>query len=212
MKRMIKIDQSKCIGCELCVSACHENVIGIVDGKATLLRQNHCDGLGRCLPVCPVQAISFTASQDTQAIPLDVLDREETLDQGGDDLQENSSAFTHLTHWPVQIKLVLAQAPFFRGAHLLVAADCAAYACGDFHDRFMKDKITVIGCPKLDSEDYSQKLTEIFKANDIKSVSVARMEVPCCSGIESAVKNALENCGKTIPLHVATISTKGRLV
>ena len=220
---MIKIDDNKCIGCGLCMSACHEGAIGIVDGKAKLLRAHHCDGLGNCLPVCPVQAISFgedekdcAKSQGENAQP-DVLacgcpgshskpiEREHRQ-------SESAPAGTHLNQWPVQIKLVPPGAPYLKGAHLLIAADCAAYAYGNFHGEFMRGKITLIGCPKLDGEDYTRKLTDILTRNDIKSLTVARMEVPCCAGLEHAANAALENCGKYIPLQVVNLSTDGRVL
>ncbi len=176
--KIIKIDEKACDGCGLCVTACHEGAIGLIDGKAKLIREDYCDGLGDCLPVCPTGAISF----------------------------EEREAEKRLNQWPIQIKLVPVNAPYFTDANLLVAADCTAYAYGNFHNDFMKDRITVIGCPKLDEGNYAEKLTEIFKQNNIKSVTVARMEVPCCGGIENAVKTAIKNCGKMIPCQTVTIS------
>ena len=231
IRKIIKIDESKCNGCGLCVSACHEGAIGIVDGKAKLLCDDYCDGLGDCLPVCPMEAISF---EEREAVEFDEAaaranmgnKQTDTLDCGCpgthskqikrerhcEAVNEQSSAETHLNQWPVQIKLVPHTAPYFNDADLLIAADCAAYAYGDFHAKYMKGKITVIGCPKLDEVDYSEKLTAIFKLNDIKSVTIARMEVPCCSGIESAVKNALKNSEKLIPSQVVTFSTDGGII
>jgi len=203
VRRIIKIDESKCYGCGLCVSACQEGAIGLVDGKAKLLRDDYCDGLGNCLPVCPVGAIAFE-ERETKAIERDIY--------RGSTQTRPESAQAHLSHWPVQIKLVPPNAPYFSDANLLVAADCTAYAYGNFHGDYMKNRITIIGCPKLDEGDYSEKLTDIIKLNDIKSVTVARMEVPCCGGIERAVKTALQNCGKMIPWQIVTISTDGNIV
>ena len=188
MKQIIKIDSEKCTGCGLCASTCHQSAIVMQDGKAVLSRDDYCDGLGRCLGVCPSGAINF----ETQEAP-----------------KNDASA---LKQWPIQIKLVPVNAAYFENANLLIAADCAAYAHGNFHNDFMRNKITLIGCPKLDEGDYSEKLTEILAANDIKSLTVARMSVPCCRGIEGAVRAALEKCGKAIPLGVAVIGTDGRLL
>ena len=183
VRKIIKIDAEKCNGCGLCAQACHEAAISMIDGKARLLRENFCDGLGNCLPVCPTGAISF---------------------------EEREAA--ELRQWPVQIKLVPVNAPCFKNAHLLISADCAAYACGVFHDKFMKNKITLIGCPKLDNTDYTDKLCEIITGNDIKSLTVVRMEVPCCAGIEQALISALKNSGKFLPWQVFTLSTEGEVV
>ena len=231
-RKIIKIDEEKCVGCGLCVSACHEGAIGLVDGKAKLLRDDYCDGLGNCLPVCPTQAISFeereAAEYDEKAVSAGKQrDVPETLDCGCEGTHskpiERASMLktaeeaprrheTRLNQWPVQIKLVPVNAPYLDNAHLLVAADCAAYAYGNFHGDYMKNRITLIGCPKLDEGDYSEKLSVILKTNEIKSVTVVRMEVPCCAGIENAVKTALINCGKLIPWQSVTISTDGRLI
>ena len=229
VRQIIKIDGDKCNGCGLCVSACHEGAIGLVDGKAKLLRDDYCDGLGNCLPVCPAEAISFeereaaeyneaaviagTESKQPDTLPCGcpgthskVIERENRREK---ESEQASPSETHLNQWPVQIKLVPPNAAYFTNAHLLVAADCAAYAYGGFHREYMKNRITIIGCPKLDEGDYSEKLTAILKANKIKSVTVARMEVPCCGGIENAVKTALQSCGKMIPWQVVTIGTDG---
>jgi len=232
VRKIIKIDEEKCNGCGLCVSACQEGAIGLIDGKAKLLRDDYCDGLGNCLPVCPAKAITFVereaAEFDEAAIRAKMENKQpETLACGcpGTHSQtirheshcettpeKTSPAVTHLSQWPVQIKLVPPNAPYFNNANLLVAADCAAYAYGNFHGRYMKNRITIIGCPKLDEGDYSEKLTAILKQNNLKSVTVARMEVPCCSGIENAVKTALQNCGKLIPWQVVVISTDGKIL
>lgn len=201
-RRVIRIDEEKCNGCGICAEACHEGAIGVVDGKARLLRDDYCDGLGDCLPACPLGAISFeereAASYDEKAVMKNKM--------------ENFTSASQLGQWPVQIQLAPVNAPYFEGAKLLIAADCTAYAYGAFHQRFIKNHITLIGCPKLDPVDYSEKLTEILRRNDIKSVKVVRMEVPCCGGIEQAVKTALKNSGKFIPWSVTVISTEGEIL
>jgi Fe-S-cluster-containing hydrogenase component 2 len=230
IRKIIKIDEEKCNGCELCVSACHEGAIAMVDGKATLLRDDYCDGLGNCLPVCPTDAISFeereAAAFDEVAVKKNTEKKEpenlpcgcpginsKTLKRTNDtDTGEQSPVQNQLNQWPVQIKLVPPNAPYFNNANLLIAADCSAYAYGNFHSEFMKNKITLIGCPKLDEVDYSEKLTDILKLNNIKSLTVVRMEVPCCGGIENAVKTALKESGSFIPWQVITISTEGRIL
>lgn len=229
VRKIIKIDGNRCNGCGLCVSACHEGAIGLIDGKAKLLRDDYCDGLGDCLPVCPTDAITFeereAAPYNAEAVKENAKNKApEPLACGCAGTQSRSiprsgcegpekavSAPTHLAQWPVQIKLVPQAAPYFQDAHLLVAADCTAYAYGNFHSEFMKNRVTVIGCPKLDG-DYSEKLTAILANNNIKSVTVVRVEVPCCGGIENAVKTALKNCGKEIALQVIVISTDGRIL
>lgn len=232
IRQIIKIDEEKCTGCGLCVSACHEGAIGMVNGKAKLLRDDYCDGLGNCLPTCPTGAIRFeereAAEYDEAAVQKNLDKKNETLPCGCPGTQsktihrENgcetactattSENKSMLSQWPVQIKLAPVNAPYFTDANLLIAADCTAYAYGDFHNRFIKNRITLIGCPKLDEGDYSDKLTTIIKNNSIKSVTVVRMEVPCCGGIENAVKTALQNSGKFIPWQVITISTDGRIL
>ena len=191
IRKIIEIQEVKCNGCGLCASACHEGAIGMVDGKARLLREDYCDGLGDCLPQCPTGAITFV---EREAAPYD------------------EAGISRLRQWPCQIKLVPVNAPYFHKAKLLIAADCTAYTYADFHRDFMKGKITLIGCPKLDGADYSEKLTEIIKNNDIRSVTILRMEVPCCGGLEMAVKKALQNSGKFLPWQVVTISTEGQIL
>ena len=203
IRKTISIDESKCTGCGLCVSACHEGALGLVDGKAKLLHDDYCDGLGNCLPVCPAGAIAFNECGNCV---------EPGKNQGKFAQNQAGPAQTHLGNWPVQIKLVPVTAPYLSDANLLVAADCTSYAYGNFHNEYMKNRITIIGCPKLDEGDYSEKLTAILKQNSIKSVTIARMEVPCCGGIENAVKQALDNTGKLIPWHVVTITADGKVL
>lgn len=232
IRKIIKIDEDKCIGCGLCAEACHEGAIGMINGKAKLLRDDYCDGLGDCLPVCPTEAISFeereAAEFDEAAVQKSKLEKQgnnlpcgcpgtqsKTIRRGNggkailNDVKGNNNSY--LSQWPVQIKLVPVNAPYFTDANLLIAADCTAYAYGDFHNRFIRNRVTLIGCPKLDEGDYSDKLTAIIKNNSIKSVTVVRMEVPCCGGIENAVKKALQDSGKFIPWQVVTISTDGEI-
>ena len=203
IRRIITIDQNRCDGCGLCAKACHEGAIGIVDGKATLLREDYCDGLGDCLPACPQNAISFEereAAAYNEAAVLAAKERKQAADVP-----------SQLGNFPVQLKLVPPNAPYFDGADLLIAADCTAYAYGNFHRELMAGRVTLIGCPKLDGVDYSEKLTQILRNNRIRSVTVARMTVPCCGGISHWTKLALENCGKEIPLEIVTISPDGKL-
>jgi MinD superfamily P-loop ATPase containing an inserted ferredoxin domain len=230
IRKIIQIDEDKCNGCSLCAEACHEGAIGMVDGKAVLLRDDYCDGLGDCLPVCPTNAISFVEREALEYNEAEVkrnMERKKAEDlpcgcpgTRAKAIMRNPSpvsiisqgTVSQLNQWPVQIKLVPVNAPYFEGAKLLVAADCVAYAYANFHEDFIKGKITLIGCPKLDEEDYAEKLTEILYQNNIKSVTVVRMEVPCCGGIENAVMRALQNCGKMIQWQVVTISTDGRIL
>ena len=198
IRKIIQIDTEKCNGCGLCAKACHEGAIGMVDGKAKLLRDDYCDGLGDCLPACPVNAISFTVREAA------AYDEAAVLAKKGKGSQ--------LQQWPVQIRLVPVEAPFFQGADLLVAADCTAYAYAEFHKDFIRGRVTLVGCPKLDSVDYAEKLTEILRNNEIRSVTVVRMEVPCCGGMENAVKRALQASGKFLPWQVVTISTDGKIL
>ncbi len=229
-RKIIKIDANKCNGCGACAAACHEGAIEMIKGKAVLTREDYCDGLGDCLPACPVDAISFEereAPAYNEAAVLEakqkkahtklpcgcpgtnskVIKRAEPSEIGSE-----ARAESKLSQWPVQIKLVPVNAPYFDGANLLIAADCSAYAYGNFHNEFIRKHITLIGCPKLDEGDYAEKLTSIIANNNIKSVTVTRMEVPCCKGIENAVKTALLNSGKFIPWRVVTISTDGRIL
>lgn len=254
LRRIIEIDESKCNGCGACAEACHEGAIGMIDGKAKLLRDDYCDGLGDCLPECPTGAIAFVereaAAYDEAAVAANmaaqgrVYERRSegkggskdpasgtgqghghhggmgcpgssvrTMERAGEEgAAAGAPVQSQLAQWPCQIKLVPVEAPYFDGCDLLVAADCSAYAYGDFHNRFIKGRITLVGCPKLDAVDYSEKLAEIFARNDIRSIVLTRMTVPCCGGLEHAVRTALERSGKSIPLQVATIGIEGELV
>lgn len=246
-RKIISIDENKCNGCGLCARACHEGAIGMVNGKAKLLRDDYCDGLGDCLPVCPTGAITFV-EREAAAYDAAAVERNKKAAgagghahhaggcpgsaarqffRGGDgghgcpgsaakqmtgEGGSAGAAASELRQWPVQIRLAPVLSPMYDGAHLLIAADCAAYAYGGFHADFMRGKITLIGCPKLDPVEYAEKLTEILRGNDIQSVTVARMEVPCCGGIARAAAEAVENCGKALPYTVVTISTDGRIL
>lgn len=235
IRKIIKIDEEKCNGCGACAAACHEGAIEIIDGKAVLTREDYCDGLGDCLPECPTGAISFEEREapaydetavlaakqkkkkeqgtkmfhagcpGTQARQMAPVKTENTPSQ-------TSPAASQLGQWPCQIQLVPVNAPYFNGAKLLIAADCTAYAHANIHQDFMRGKVTLIGCPKLDSVDYSEKIAEIVKNNDIRSVTVLRMEVPCCGGLEMAVKKALQESGKWIPWQTVTISIDGKIL
>lgn len=219
IRRVIQIDEEKCNGCGICVTACREGAIGMVDGKARLMRDDYCDGLGDCLPNCPTGAISFiereAAAYDEAAVKANMERKETHKAAGREAFQEEVSRETvqsQLQQWPCQIKLVPVNAPYFEDAKLLIAADCTAYAYANVHEEFMKGKITLIGCPKLDQIDYSEKLTQIIAENNIKSVTVLRMEVPCCGGLENAAVKALKNSGKFLPWQVVTISIDGRIL
>ena len=228
IRKIIKIDEEKCNGCGACAAACHEGAIEMVDGKAALTREDYCDGLGDCLPACPAGAISFEEREapayDEAAVQSAKAAKTKTLPCGCPGTQVKAirpgtetaavcgPQTSQLSQWPVQIKLVPVNAPWFDGAKLLVAADCTAYAYATFHQDFIKNHITLVGCPKLDSVDYAEKLTEILEKNDIRSLTVVRMEVPCCGGIENAVKKALQSSGKFLPWNVVTISTDGRIL
>lgn len=231
IRKIIKIDEDKCNGCGLCARACHEGAIEIVDGVAKLLREDYCDGLGDCLPMCPMRAITFEEREapayDESAV-LKAKAERETKEAKKEQLpcgcpgsvcqtiqhEKNGEVRyvpSELTNFPVQIKLAPLNAPYFDGADLLIAADCTAYAYGNFHQDFIKNRVTLIGCPKLDAVDYAEKLTQIFRYNNIRSVTVTRMTVPCCGGLSHAVKKALESCGKNIPLHIVMITPDGRI-
>ncbi|NLK72335.1 MAG: 4Fe-4S binding protein [Clostridiales bacterium] len=234
MKRnIIKIDESKCNGCGICIDACHEGALQLIDGKAKLISESYCDGLGNCLPECPTGAITIEerecAAFDEEAVKIRMAEKNTSavISHGcpgsramvmnkKDEPQAESVSTplieSQLRQWPCQIKLVPPNAPYFKNAHLLIAADCTAFAYGNIHNDFIKNKVTLIGCPKLDSGDYSEKLTDILANNDIKSVTVLRMEVPCCGGIVSAVTTALRNSEKMIPWNVVTISVDGRIL
>lgn len=237
IRKIIQIDEEKCNGCGACANACHENAIGMVNGKAKLLRDDYCDGMGDCLPECPTGAITFVereaAAYDEAAVRenqkrLEVQEKMKQMPGGGCpgsrmrmmNRQETAPApsavsavpSSQLCNWPVQIKLAPVKAPYFEQANLLIAADCTAYAYANFHQDFIRGKVTLIGCPKLDSIDYSEKLSEIITNNDIKSVTIVRMEVPCCGGLEMAAKAALQESGKFIPWQVVTISIDGTIL
>lgn len=228
IRRIVKINEERCSGCGLCAEACHEGAIGMVDGKAKLLRDDYCDGLGDCLPACPADAISFEEREalpyDHEAVAAAMAARKQAAEParscpGGECKSVESSAGEgaaklpgRLGHWPVQIKLLPVNAKFFDDAHILIAADCSAYAYGNFHEDFIKGRAVLIGCPKLDNYDYSEKLAAIFAANNVRSVTLARMFVPCCGGMEAAVKKALQSCGKNIPLRIVTIGADGAIL
>ncbi|MGL4985560.1 MAG: ATP-binding protein [Treponemataceae bacterium] len=245
-RKIIKIDENLCVGCGLCVKACHESAIQMINGKATLMRDDYCDGLGNCLPKCPTKAISFeereapsynadavaehkknlnSANNDEKKLgcgcpssKATVFDRDSNAksccssEKSNSESNHSSKIESELRQFPIQIQLVPPNAPYFHDANILIAADCTAFAYGNFHRDYMKGKITLVGCPKLDTVDYSTKLTEILKANEIKSITVARMEVPCCAGIVEAVKTALKKSDKLIPWSVVTISRDGKIV
>lgn len=224
IRKIIEIDEEKCNGCGACANACHEGAIGMVNGKAKLLRDDYCDGLGNCIPACPTDAIRFiereAAEYDEEAVKKNQQAKKDlpcgcpgshskaiAREKAAPAVETNAESC--LSQWPVQIKLVPVNAPYFDNADLLIAADCTAYAYGNFHREFIRNRITLIGCPKLDEGDYAEKLTAIIRNNNIKSVTIARMEVPCCGGIENAAKAAMQNSGKFIPWQVVTISVNG---
>ena len=235
-RKIIQIDHERCNGCGACAAACHEGAIGMVDGKAKLLRDDYCDGLGDCLPACPTGAITFVereaAAYDEQAVQAHKAakaaaepaqapmhggcpgSRMRTMAQCSSEpaAQDAGAGVSQLAQWPCQIRLVPVDAPYFDGAKLLIAADCTAYAYARMHEQFMRGRITLIGCPKLDDVDYADKLTAILKKHEIRSVTVVRMEVPCCGGLEVAAKRALQASGKMIPWQVVTVSVEGQLL
>ena len=226
LRKIIKIDQELCNGCGACAAACHEGAIEMVEGKARLTREDYCDGLGDCLPACPVNAITFE-TREAPAYDEEAVRRAQaqkaapcacpgsqirTLEQPQNKDIPAAPLQSRLSNWPVQIKLAPVAAPYFQGARLLIAADCTAYAYANFHSEFMKGRVTLIGCPKLDQTDYAEKLTAILAQNELKSVTVLRMEVPCCGGLENAVKRALLASGKLLPWQVVTVTTDGRLI
>ena len=239
LRKIIKIDEEKCNGCGACANACHEGAIEMVNGKARLTREDYCDGLGDCLPACPTNAITFEMREAPEYNEAAVLASKAAKNNVQPDKllcgcpgtqsrritresapEAEVAACTvsaapvtsQLSQWPVQIKLAPVQAPYFKNAHLLIAADCTAYAYGNFHNEFIRNRVTLIGCPKLDEGDYAEKLTRIIALNDIKSVTIVRMEVPCCGGLENAAKRALMASGKFLPWQVVTISTDGHIV
>ncbi|WP_332447683.1 ATP-binding protein [Sphaerochaeta sp.] len=221
IRQMIRIDEVKCDGCGLCVGACQEGAIGLINGKAVLLREDYCDGLGNCLPVCPTGAITFEereapafdhAAVEAFSCPgsrIKVMKQAEPKPQVED---RPTNTTSELRQWPVQIKLAAPNAGFFNDCDLLIAADCTAYAFADFHHTFIRNRVALIGCPKLDAGDYAEKFTEIFSNHDIRSITVVKMEVPCCGGLDYAVKRAIEASGKIIPLAVVTLSTEGEIL
>ena len=232
LRKIIKINEDKCNGCGACAAACHEGAIGMVDGKAKLMREDYCDGLGDCLPACPTGAIRFEEREapayDEQAVKLAQQQKKQAADplpcgcpgsqaralqrrQAVPQSQQVAPVQSQLMQWPVQIKLVPVNAPYFENANLLIAADCTAYAYANFHQEFIRNRITLIGCPKLDEGDYAEKLTAIIANNNIKSVTIVRMEVPCCGGIEMAAKRAIQAIGTFLPWQVVTITTDGRI-
>ena len=202
IRRVIQIEEDKCNGCGACAKACHEGAIGMVNGKAKLMRDDYCDGLGDCLPACPMDAIHFIEREAEAYDEAAVLKNKE---------EKAKAERSRLRQWPVQIKLLPVHAPFYEGANLLIAADCTAYAYAKFHDEFLKDRVVLVGCPKLDSTDYAVKLAEIIRQNEEQSITVVRMEVPCCGGLEMAAKRALEASGKRLPWQVITVGTDGTI-
>lgn len=213
MRKIVKINEEKCNGCGACAEACHEGAIKIINNKAKLIRDDYCDGLGDCLPACPMDAISFeereAAEYDEEAVKLHLQNRNLAAHPNENSAELIEKGGSQLKQWPVKIKLIPVTAPYFKDAELLIAADCTAFAYADFHEQFIKKHITLIGCPKLDNVDYSEKLAEIIKNNDITKITVVRMEVPCCRGLEKAVDEALQKSGKTLPRETVVITTKG---
>ena len=209
IRKIVKIDEEKCTGCGLCASACHENAIVMENGKAHLLRDDFCDGFGDCLPACPAGAITIEERESAEYNPQAVEMRKQILMQQH---SERTAVKSELMQWPVQIKLLPVQAPFYENANLLIAADCTAYAYAAFHRDFIKNHITLVGCPKLDEGDYTEKLTAIISQNNIKSLTIVRMEVPCCGGLERAATDALKASGKFLPWRIIVISRDGEIL
>lgn len=207
LRKIIKIDEKKCNGCGICATACHEGAIGVVNGKAKLLKDDYCDGLGDCLPACPTGAIAFEERETTPYSHKAVI--EKNLDEG---IHQASSHNSELDNWPVQIKLAAPQSTIYDNADVLIAASCTAFSYRNFHSDFIHRHVTLIGCPKLDMVDYSEKLAVIFRENNIRSIEVVRMEVPCCGGLEYAVKKAIVASGKTIPCLITIISVDGKII
>ena len=218
LRKIIKIDSQKCNGCGACAAACHEGAIAMVDGKAKLIRDDYCDGLGDCLPACPTNAISFemrqAAAYDEAAVRAHLSSRPSAApsSEAREQSQDPAARPSALSNWPVQIKLLPVETPYFHQADLLIAADCTAFAHGDFHDTFMKNRVTIIGCPKLDMVDYAEKLAEIFRRNPISSITLTRMEVPCCGGLAQAVKAARKLSGRNIPMKTYIINIQGEIL
>lgn len=210
IRKIIKIDEDKCNGCGACAAACHEGAIDMIDGKARLTRENYCDGLGDCLPECPTGAITFEEREAPAYDEAAVLSAKQRIAESA--APQTTHIASQLGQWPCQIKLVPVNAPYFNGAELLVAADCTAYAYANIHADFMRGKVTLIGCPKLDAVDYSVKLAEILRLNSIKRVTVLRMEVPCCGGLEMAVRKALQTSSRAVPCRIVTISIDGKIL
>lgn len=205
LRQIIHIDTDKCIGCGMCAEACHEGAIGMVDGKAALMREDYCDGFGDCLPACPAGAITFETREAPAYNEAAVLAAKASK-------TAEAELPGQLSNFPIQIKLVSPMAPVLQNADLLIAADCTAFAYGNFHARFIRGRTTVIGCPKLDAVNYAEKLTMIFSVNHIRSITLVRMEVPCCGGLVSAVKSAIIASGKDIPLHTVILSNRGEII
>lgn len=220
IRRIIHIDTEKCNGCGACAQACHEGAIGMVDGKAQLMREDYCDGLGDCLPACPMDAIHFEEREapayDAEAVRKAQQERTKTTEVASDakqtSVENTTNADVRLCNWPIQLKLAPVNAPYFDGAELLIAADCTAYAYANFHGEFLQGRVALIGCPKLDGASYAPKLMQILSSNDVRSLTLLRMEVPCCGGLEYAARQALEACGRDIPLRVVTISIGGEIL
>ncbi|MEF2805403.1 MAG: 4Fe-4S binding protein [Massilistercora timonensis] len=216
IRKIIHIDQEKCNGCGACANACHEGAIQMVDGKAALIRDDYCDGLGDCLPACPTGAITFeereAAAYDHEAVQKHLAAQGKVSQESQLSHQAKAPQESQLSQWPVQIKLAPLTAPYFDQAHLLIAADCTAYAYASFHQDFIRGRVTLIGCPKLDAVDYTEKLTQILRQNSIKSLTIVRMEVPCCGGLEHAATQALKASGRFIPWQVVTIGIDGRIL